>query len=64
MLLWETEKGIWWLGWGVGGDEMLIADTASEIGPLRAGEEMKNKPKSMWKSMLRGDKAAGLGTFC
>lgn len=24
---------------------MLIADTASEIGPLWAGEEMKNKPK-------------------
>lgn len=43
---------------------MLIADTGTEIAPLLAGEDMKNKPKSIWKSMLRGDKVAGMGTLC
>lgn len=46
------------------GGEKLIADTATEIGPLLVGEDMKNKPKSIRKSMLRGDKVAAMGTLC
>lgn len=53
-LLWENieKKGE---GWGGGGEEMPIADTAAEIASLLLVRDIKkwNERRGRWKEMLR-----------